>query len=311
MNTSDSGFDNAFGGYLPANLHRYGCLDEDSFLASCHGQSALWGGGFLLMPDALGPCLQDPYSLYQQVLPSLPAQGGDDLYLVTVTDSSLATLADQLSRAGVRVLRLQDNTDRNSLINEISALAAPGSLGRLHVISHGQSNQLVLGGTVLTSRNVGRNADWLRQLGSFLAEDGDILLYGCNLAADAAGQRLVRRLADLTGADVAASTNVTFEDAISHRSDWTLEDSVGSIAPGYQDLLTGFDWTGQLGSSALFNNGTLSILGASGSFSISGDLGAANTGTVKLTGSINDEITVNSLNSIKVEGQDYGHLEKS
>jgi hypothetical protein len=163
---------------MPADFHRSGCFEEDTFHASGQWQSVLGGGDFSLMPDALGSCLQDPYSLYQPILPSLPARDGDDLYLVTLTDSSLTTLADQLSRAGARVLRLQDNTDRNSLINEISALAAPGSLGRLHVISHGQSNQLVLGGTVLTSRNAGRNADWLRQLGSFLAEDGDILLYG-------------------------------------------------------------------------------------------------------------------------------------
>jgi hypothetical protein len=187
------------------------------------------------------------------------------------------------------------------------ASSDPGSLGRLHVISHGQNNQLVLGGTVLTSRNVGRNADWLRQLGSFLAEDGDILLYGCNLAADAAGQRLVRRLADLTGADVAASTNVTFEDAISRRSDWILEDSVGSIAPGYQDLLTGFDWTGQLGSSAFFNDGILSILGANGTFSISGDLGADNTGNVTISGNHMGAIPipVSKLASIEITGQQY------
>ena len=112
---------------MTANLYQYGCLGEDTFLTSCQWQLALWGDDLPLLPTSLGPCLQDPYSLYQPLLPSMPARGGDDLYLVTLTDRNLATLADQLSQAGARVLRLQDNTDRNSLINQISALAAPGS----------------------------------------------------------------------------------------------------------------------------------------------------------------------------------------
>jgi hypothetical protein len=299
---------NTFGGYVPADFLRYGFLDEDAILASNHWQSGLHGDDFPMEPVAASSSLQDPFGLYQPPRPALPSASGNDLYLVTVTDPSLANLAERLNQAGARVLRLGADTEQAVLVAQLSAQVAPGSLDRLHVISHGQSDQLQIGGSVIGSTNVIRSADWLHQIGSFLSQNGDILLYGCNLAADAGGQELVRRLADITGADVAASTNVTFEDAISRRSDWTLEDSVGPIGAGYKDLLTGLDWTGQLGGSASFNasDGILSISDASGSFSISGNLGTANTGFVALSGSLKRVIAITTaLKSIEVSGQDF------
>ena len=54
-----------------------------------------------------------------------------------------------------------------------------------------------------------------------------MLIYGCNLAGDAEGQLLVESLAELTGADVAASANDTGSSL--RGGDWQLEYVTGSI----------------------------------------------------------------------------------
>ena len=84
-------------------------------------------------------------------------------------------------------------------------------------------------------------ADALAAVGSHLGESGDILLYGCNVAASAAGQSFVQDLARLTGADVAASDDLTSAAVLG--GNWTLETQTGPteaavLAPAdYVDLL--------------------------------------------------------------------------
>ncbi len=53
------------------------------------------------------------------------------------------------------------------------------------------------------------------------------MLYGCDVAADATGQSFVQQLAALTGADVAASTDLTGSSALG--GIWSLEFATGSI----------------------------------------------------------------------------------
>jgi hypothetical protein len=60
-----------------------------------------------------------------------------------------------------------------------------------------------------------------------LGRGADLLLYGCDVAADVMGQGFVQQLAALTGADVAASTNRTGSGALG--GDWTLEYQTGAI----------------------------------------------------------------------------------
>ena len=230
-----------------------------------------------------------------------------ELYLVTSSDAQTADLADRLERAGATLVRVSPDERLADLAGRLLERYGQGSFDRLQLLSHGVDDSLSIGATSLSSRNVGHYRQPLAQLGSLLSEQGDLLLYGCDLAASPSGERLVRRLAELTGAEVAASSDNTFADALSGRSDWILEDSVGLIAPGYQDLLTGLDWTGELGGSVTFNDGLLSISGASGTFSISGNLNSTNTGTVIISGDIFERIDINgsALTGIEVKGQDY------
>ena len=60
-----------------------------------------------------------------------------------------------------------------------------------------------------------------------MTDSGDLLLYGCNVGAGASGQQFVESLAQLTGADVAASDDVTGGVAVG--GDWELESVTGLI----------------------------------------------------------------------------------
>ena len=63
--------------------------------------------------------------------------------------------------------------------------------------------------------------------GQALSENGDILLYACDLVSSASGEAFIAQLAQLTGADVAASTDGTGAESLG--GDWVLEASTGNI----------------------------------------------------------------------------------
>ncbi|WP_225086769.1 putative Ig domain-containing protein [Pectobacterium colocasium] len=97
----------------------------------------------------------------------------------------------------------------------------------IHIISNGGEGRLTLGNVTLTdSMLASRSAD-LTTIGQALSDAGDILLYGCNVAEGINGKAFISDLAALTGADVAASTDLTGSAALN--GDWVLEAQVGNI----------------------------------------------------------------------------------
>ena len=107
-------------------------------------------------------------------------------------------------------------------------LAGYSQLSSVALFDHGSDGALQLGTTSLTSANLLDYAGALQSWSQSLAPGADLLLYGCDVAQDAVGQNFVSQLAKLTGADVAASTNLTGSSALG--GDWNLEFSTGSIA---------------------------------------------------------------------------------
>jgi hypothetical protein len=84
-----------------------------------------------------------------------------------------------------------------------------------------------LGSIELNSDNVERYSYLLQQWGKCLGERGDILLLGCSIAAGESGKAFVRRLGEITGADIAASDDLTGSAALG--GDWELEFAIGQI----------------------------------------------------------------------------------
>ncbi len=150
---------------------------------------------------------------------------------VTVPDfqSLIAGIA-----AGTEIVILDPNRDGIEQISEI--LGDRSSIQSLHIISHGSAGSVQLGSTRLSANNLQAYASALQQWGASFTENADILLYGCNVAADPSLPpsptlpllpSFIQQLSELTGADVAASDDLTGSAA--KGGDWDLEAATGDI----------------------------------------------------------------------------------
>ena len=152
-------------------------------------------------------------------------------------------LADS-ARAGAEVVVLDHTQD--GLQQMIAALQGR-EVDAIHLVTHGANGQVDLGSTRLSVSNVDVMAGQLARLGESLSENGDLLLYGCDVAGGAggAGSDFLASLARHTGADVAASTDITGSAGFGN---WTLEAQVGSVdtaARAFDDA----GWRGEMVST--------------------------------------------------------------
>jgi hypothetical protein len=108
-----------------------------------------------------------------------------------------------------------------------SVLAGEKDLSAVHLISHGSDGQVQLGASTLNFDALLKNASQIKSWGNAFAADADLLIYGCDVAQNDDGKALVDALSRLTGADVAASENLTGAQA--HGADWNLEYRDGAI----------------------------------------------------------------------------------
>ena len=108
-----------------------------------------------------------------------------------------------------------------------STLAARSEVAAVHLISHGSQGMVQLAGSTLDLASLLKSATQIKAWGNALSEGADILIYGCDVAASADGKALVQALARLTGADVAASENLT--GSVARGGDWILEYSTGAV----------------------------------------------------------------------------------
>ncbi len=100
-------------------------------------------------------------------------------------------------------------------------LAGLKEIDAVHIFSHGSAGSLRLGATHLDGNNLNDYARQLNNWGDSLREGADILLYGCNVAAGQWGVGFVEKLSALTGADIAASDDLTGSAQLG--GDWELE----------------------------------------------------------------------------------------
>ena len=179
-----------------------------------------------------------------------------------------------------------------------SYLAAHKGVQDVYIFSHGSEGQLDLGTATLDSASMqGRYASDLATIKASLAPDADILVYGCDFAKGADGEAAARLLSQMTGADVAASTNLTGGTA--DGGDFVLEDHVGRIdAPGVLSSRIALDYHGLLAaqSSGAF---TTTSGAASGTATSAATVATATTadGAVKIVVTVTPNGS-NSANSI-------------
>ena len=131
----------------------------------------------------------------------------------------------QQLKPGVDIVEI--NTQQDGLQQLLNAMQQYRGLAALHIVSHAKPGSLQLGSSHITAENLQHRVEVFSQINKTLRTGGDILLYGCELAADKAGEALLDIVKNRTHADIAASNNVTGSDK--HGGDWTLEIQKGEI----------------------------------------------------------------------------------
>ncbi|MEL6750794.1 MAG: DUF4347 domain-containing protein, partial [Pseudomonadota bacterium] len=186
------------------------------------------------MADAAGvhAGLADDYANELAAAPEAPARPAKDLARDMVfVDGSVENLAELLSEidpsAEVHVLDLSSDG-----VEQIAAvLDGRTDLAAIHIFSHGDSGVLNLGSGSLTGDTITTShVQALTRIGASLAEGGDILIYGCDFGAGEAGRAAAAQLAAVTGADIAASDDLT--GSVEKGGDWDLEVVQGDVETG-------------------------------------------------------------------------------
>jgi len=177
-------------------------------------------------------------------LAAAPSASSDQRHEVVFVDSKVANYQQLVAglKPGTEVVVLDGNKDGLQQIAQY--LNGRSGIDAIHILSHGEEGEVHLGSTVLSADNLASKATELSAIGDSLDADGDILLYGCDVAKGS-GEVLLQQLSALTRADVAASTDRTGAAALG--GNWTLEAHTGSIetnrpwasdgGPDYADLL--------------------------------------------------------------------------
>ena len=101
------------------------------------------------------------------------------------------------------------DTDHDGLQQIADLLYGYSGLDAIHLISHGAAGSLQLGNSFINAATLGAHSEALSNIGHALSDTGDLLLYGCNVAQGEVGQAFMQQLAAATGADVAASVDLT------------------------------------------------------------------------------------------------------
>ncbi len=170
--------------------------------------------------------------------------------------SDIDTLIKGLENTQIVLL----DSQQNGIDQITSVLAEYNELGSVHIFSHGTQGSLQLGNTDLNNSTIEGYSNRLSQWQSALSSEADILFYGCDLAAGDEGMALTHRISQLTGADVAASNDLT-----GIGGDWQLEVTVGEVESAI--ALSVQAQAAYNGTLALLSNGDFeSDLSAWGSF---------------------------------------------
>ncbi len=151
----------------------------------------------------------------------------DNSRQLIVIDEGVADYQVLLKNLPANTSYLLLNSQRSGLSQIADALANDRLYSAVHLVSHGESGALLLGNSRIDNSNLDSYQQALARIKSRLAPGADLLLYGCDVAANPLGEFFLRRLENLTGADIAASTNLTGNLALG--GDWQLEYQSGNI----------------------------------------------------------------------------------
>ncbi len=143
----------------------------------------------------------------------------------------------------IEIVTIDSGRDGISQIGEV--LGRFSNISTIHLVSHGAAGEIGLGNSILSLETLSARAGEIAQWNTALNSGADLRIYGCNVAASAAGRALTESLAALCDCDVAASDDTTGHGSLG--GDWDLEVTWGDID---SDLVFSMEfqqsWTGTL-----------------------------------------------------------------
>ncbi|MGY2375075.1 Ig-like domain-containing protein [Pseudomonas sp. SDO524_S393] len=160
----------------------------------------------------------------QSDAPPTPAPVAVPGQSVVFVDARVKDSAELLKGVAPGTQVVQLDASKDGLQQIADYLSSHQGVSSVQIIAHGNAGDLWLGNSYLSADNIGARSEVLAQIGQGMNVGGDILIYACNTAAGDKGINFVDSLAQLTGRDIAASTNRTGAGG-----DWTLEIATGSI----------------------------------------------------------------------------------
>jgi VCBS repeat-containing protein len=265
------------------------------------GRAAAPGGDRTVTPNAdVGPFGSKAEA---QLAASARSDLAQPITEVVFVDGRLPDLGGLSARPGVQVVVLDPTKDGISQVTE--TLAGYHDLTAVHFVGHGESGEFTLGSTRVDAATLAARAGDIMSWSASLNTHADIMIWGCDVAEQPAGQALMSGLASLTGADVAASTDLT--GAADRGGDWTLETSTGQIetaAPFEAASLA--TWDHLLDPPTISSSGkdtltvaepsSLNAAGADRSTLAAWNFNSTATGNVTVTATVGDT-TVGTLSS--------------
>ncbi|WP_440618263.1 VCBS domain-containing protein [Candidatus Pelagibacter sp. HIMB1493] len=133
---------------------------------------------------------------------------------------------------------INSNEDGFKKIDQI--LTDRKEIDALHIIGHGSAGEILFGNAFLNNDTIANYQATLASIGQSLTSSGDILFYGCNVASTDQGELLIKKISEITKADIAASDDVTGKGG-----DWVLENKFGIVETKNVQVL---DYNHSLGS---------------------------------------------------------------
>ena len=166
--------------------------------------------------------------------------------MVADFESISSQIKEEFPDATVVVL----DSQLNGIEQITDALDEERHVSAVHFLSHGNDGSVQLGNSSLSTDTVGMYTDAIVQWSQSLTLDADLYFYGCNLASNDAGVELLESLEAITGADLAASDDLTGHESLG--GDWDLEYRTGELKDsGFQFADIAENWSLLLATDAM------------------------------------------------------------
>ncbi|MBS0043442.1 DUF4347 domain-containing protein, partial [Shewanella sp. M16] len=209
---------------LPFGLYGAGAIAAPSYQRSYLSSSISASTDLLLRSDTSLP--QDLIDLSGD---QLDIQSAHPVRELVIVDGAVAEADKSVLRRALkpRVQLVELDSSIAGLPQLINVLDGHKNLAAIHVVSHAQAGAILLGNSRITPETIQREVLAFAALKGAVREGGDLLFYGCDLAANDSGEELLDIISNNTGLDIAASNNLTGNAEL--QGDWDLEVTRGNI----------------------------------------------------------------------------------